>query len=478
MKKIIHTSLATVFAMSIYAESVTWNPTTASSVTGYYDATNTSNWNPSALPNESSDITVSKAGNMYIDDDTFKVSSATFTKDTGNYRIGLNNDAIFETVGDFTLNASTEISSLNSSSSGRYPTLNVGKNLTINNTTGSKITIRLGYVNAEGKSRGPLNLKIGGDFSILNNANVYLNPTTTNSLVDVNADGKNANTYIGGKIILGTTGSNELSLINRQSTNVSTQTVISCAGLSGKGIINHAYYQYTGNICTAVLHLRNSEDLTYTGRLTNGNNSYGRTKLIMQGTATQTIKGDYDTSFSGGVEMRSGTLQIISATNDAKASHGQLTMMGGTFKINDDNSSTSTVNTFGFSDIAYSGGVIQLNIGTEANDYITLTEGTISYLDDFTGNVEFKLTGNLELLLTQKLKLISWTQDTTIDDSSFVDVDNDFYFESATGKSYDLTFTSEADGLYAQYIQIPEPSVYAGILGIMALTFAIYRRKK
>jgi len=62
--------------------------------------------------------------------------------------------------------------------------------------------------------------------------------------------------------------------------------------------------------------------------------------------------------------------------------------------------------------------------------------------------------------------------------SSFVDVDNDFYFESATGKSYDLTFTSEADGLYAQYIQIPEPSVYAGILGIMALTFAIYRRRK
>ena len=96
------------------------------------------------------------------------------------------------------------------------------------------------------------------------------------------------------------------------------------------------------------------------------------------------------------------------------------------------------------------------------------------YDEGYNGLVQFRINGLDSLELNQKVKVIAWDTASSIDDSNFIDVD---YTNDGSGFPY-AVFTSEADGLYVSLTQIPEPAEWAGIFGVIALGFALYRRRK
>jgi len=338
---------------------------------------------------------------------------------------------------------------------------------------------------------GPLNTHIGGDLNIYTGSAVTLNGVTATTL-NTGTNGSDAQFYIGGVINLvggikadgvtqinptlrlvyrtyTKTDSNTGQIVNRPQ---STFNVVSCNGLSGVGVVSS---ESTGTLekSTGVLHLRNTQDQTFTGWIYDGNLN-GKTMIIMEGTASQSFTGS-DLSFTGGLEIRSGTIKFRRYDYNSHIqsdSHGTLTMKGGKFEFVAGNSYTQA-SSFGFDKIDYEDGLIALTIYEGENaeavaDTIKLHNGTISTAEDFAGKICFELDGYVEGLIDSYVKIVDWTEKTNLSNSQF-------YADEIL--NYQAVFDARDDGLYVKYA-IPEPSFYAVIAGLFSLGLAIYRKRK
>ena len=209
--------------------------------------------------------------------------------------------------------------------------------------------------------------------------------------------------------------------------------------------------------------MRNDADCTFNGWLRNGGTA--PLKIVMEGSATQTFAdGSGAFNFSGGVEVRSGTIAFNGRDTYSAQSHGTLTMNGGTFKIIAAGATSS--GSFGFTDMQYKGGTIALNINNSAADIINLTAGTIVAVEGMADYVEFNITGNLDLLVDNYTKIVSWTAASAIAENKYRA--NDY---GALTAAFDV----RDDGLYVSYV--PEPAEWAAIFGALALGLAVYRRR-
>ncbi len=352
------------------------------------------------------------------------------------------------------------------------PTLNFGTvNVGLDNTSDQSI-LYLGQTRSEYNSGWcPVNANISGDLNVYVLSQVKFNTGLTKSVVDT----QNPGTYIGGVInLVGGTGefvskNPNIYLSARESSSTSvvdgTISVVSCNGIKGNGIVY-------GSVVTSqpatnpvgVLHLRNSEDQTFAGWLRDG--TEGKLMIIMEGTATQKFSNSYSTlNFSGGVEVRRGTLVFDGRDTYAAQSHGKLTMLGGELSIY---SSATNPGGMGFSSMDYAGGTISLVVGNDSAGKIILTDGTINALDTMEGYVEFNLTGNLALLEEGYQKIVDWTEKTSLTNSDF---------RANSYNSKEAVFDVRDDGLYVSYAAVPEPAAMAAVLGAMALAFAALKRR-
>lgn len=264
------------------------------------------------------------------------------------------------------------------------------------------------------------------------------------------------------------------------------------------------------------------------------NDNWTAIKIIMKGAdgAVQNIdvptwtKAN-NTYANGGIEVISGTLKInfaqqaegyawdnIAFYTDTAAnggvqttfSHGDLTMVGGTFGSYA--GSYDGYGSFRFTNIVYSGGTIRLRLingsdGSISQDSIDLTGYYKRDSSDTENLVEEYISGGTIQIAQDGAKVtfdlgsfseLAWLID--FDDGEFAYGDgakivswdavnkpglseSDFSANriESSGDEYMAKFTLNDDGLYVKYIAVPEPAEWAAIFGICALAFAYIRRR-
>ncbi len=379
----------------------------------------------------------------------------------------------------------------------RPPIINVGGNMSIGSASTSvdyhsdyKFTAGLDSANW---GWGPVNLKIGGDLILNKRTNTYLDGTTKSEaefmeITSANAAEK-AQVYVGGVINLSTKSDSEnprLSLVSRttkvgEKFGASTYNVVSSNGLTGKGNIFSSGHAESTEKYVGVLHLRNSSEQVFNGWIYDGANA--KTMIVMEATdplGAQRFTGN-NLSFSGGVIVRNGTLDLRThglgawVEKDSSLSHGKLTMSGGTLKIT---VGGDGINQFGFDSVEYDGGTIDLTISGETGSGLKLysvNDGGTSF--DFGSEVtgytlvDFYLTGEgIDLTDGREYRIVEWTAKSSLSADKF---------QANTIGDFEAVFDVRDDGLYVKYVNaVPEPATVAAVFGLAALGFALYRRRR
>ncbi|WP_418747943.1 hypothetical protein [Frisingicoccus sp.] len=463
-------------AFSAKAETVYWvgDGTLSDSNTSAWDSTGS--WSSGTVPNETSDIIFDKdyltgyagaylGSNLYI-----KINSLKIDSNYGYFQVRQGSNSVFEIAGDFIKeNTSETLFCYTSNNPSSAPTLTIGGNLQVGTadyvgTGASILTIGADRDSSVSGWGGPKTLTINGNIDLYNTCQLKLNVGTTTTTYDT----YDPAVYIGGVINMhrGTgemAGKNPtLYLINRSDkAPAGTTTVISCNGVSGEGVITTSIGS-EAVASTPILHLRNSEDQNFSGWLSGS--QYASSKIIMEGTATQTFSGS-KIAWTGGIEVRSGTLIITGrAPTDSNVNHGDLDMLGGQFGILA--GSVSTQGVFWMNNLNYTSGDILLNVNTSTSDMIKL-DGTI--IDKgFSDGVNFILSGNLDLLVDNFVKIVEWGSISEIADSD--------YHANKYG-DLNAVFDSRDDGLYVMYAAVPEPATFAAFFGTIALAIAALRKR-
>jgi hypothetical protein len=227
------------------------------------------------------------------------------------------------------------------------------------------------------------------------------------------------------------------------------------------------------------------------------------------------LNGQLDVSGTANVHV-TGNLVIGRRTTGTNAVSAILNISGGSLTIDgtlaeSGSNLTSTVN--------LSGGTLDMTRGDVAVDTFNFTGGTLKNVASFTGNLNAQnsatlgfdavdgsftamtLTGSLTLGANSNLSLSLANGFTPV--SGFTLIDNDGTGDSITGtfatvnggafgsgNSFSLTnntgtynFTlnyagGDGNDLVATLSMIPEPSTYAALVGVMAVGFSVWRRRR
>lgn len=216
-----------------------------------------------------------------------------------------------------------------------------------------------------------------------------------------------------------------------------------------------------------------------------GFNSRSKVGIIMNGEGTQIFSSTIRMKFSGGVTVNRGTLLFDSSAVGAagayitesdgsrtyQCTHGNLTMNGGTFGF----IYTNKGGEWAFDEMFWKSGNLLLNVYDENNSYDTLVfTGMFGYADGETDLIKLTFQGNSVATLYEEKKIISWDSiDSSITEDSFI-ANN--VVDPLMGEEYEAHFRVAADGLYVQYVAVPEPAIMGLVFGALAL-FAARRRK-
>lgn len=328
---------------------------------------------------------------------------------------------------------------------------------------------------------GPKKLIVSGDLNLYGtncNFNVGVGSENGNS---GNATYDNPDISIGGVFNMAyANGRNPTVYLNQRGSGASNglrtkyilNTVIGVGGLQGNGVItnntNNNSYNWGKGSATIVFNNAKGSSYTFSGQINDDTKKTSIpttetvTKLVMRGEGTQILEGE-TMLFSGGVEVQNGTLKLNykDATN-----HGDLTMIGGRFG-NVSGSSSTNVN---FTNLIYSGGVIESRWDGSSLDVINLS-GELKKGDSFGEGDSFliAISGDLGSMLNSEMKIISWDNLTNATDFS----DSDFSLENG-----EASFAIKSDGLYITVTAVPEPSAVCAVFGVLALAFAYLRRRR
>ena len=493
MKKYVYLALSATLltSLSFSQEEVNtsyWTGNTREGTSGWGLSSVAENWSTGTIPDANTNVVFD---NEYLTEEKilsihttsgFTCNDYTVTSNYGGHQIRV--DGTMTINGNFTTQLQATTSLLSNGSNDSAAVLNIGKNVIVGvdgDTTGNSYELKIGEStsNQWGGWGGPQNVTIGGDLVMYEKGRVNFNV----NLKGRTADYENPDIDIKGVMKFEGDGSNnpQITIINASNPYTSggnnqystpVEVVLACNGISGNGVIsNNSNGSLENGASKAILLLRNDSDQSFMGWIQDGQNC--TTKIVMNGTATQYLtsanssseKPTEGISFTGGVEMISGTLVL---RYDNQINHGDLEMKGGTFK-NYESSSAKNVN---FSNLIYEGGTIVSRWNGSNMDVITLSGGLqkgAGFADGDKFLIEVAATDVSSL--TDEL-VIAW--DNAAQKTDFTEDD----FEATYFEGYEALFNIKDDGLYLSYIAVPEPAAFAVMLGALALGLCACRKRK
>lgn len=232
------------------------------------------------------------------------------------------------------------------------------------------------------------------------------------------------------------------------------------------------------NGLNSTLVLKNAADAEFAGMVTNpvtADDSDGKPAItttmnvVMNGSAKQVLSGD--NSFNGYIHVESGTLILRTAFG---ASHGKLTINGG--KI-------GAITNMTVSSAEWNGGAISFinsgeAIGNETPETITI-EGDFRKSGAGKIMMDFNNFDTTDLVDENKwLDLIYVDGETT----NFSDDANDDFYAANLDTYADFQWIAGEDGpgkvLKVSFTSVPEPAELAVLIGAIALSMAVFRRRR
>ena len=191
--------------------------------------------------------------------------------------------------------------------------------------------------------------------------------------------------------------------------------------------------------------------------------------VVMNGSAKQVLSGD--NSFNGYIQVESGTLVLRTAFG---ASHGKLTINGG--KI-------GAITNMTVSSAEWNGGAISFinsdeAIANETPETITI-EG--DFLKSGAGKIMMDFNNFDTIYIVDKdiwLDLIYVDGETT----GFSNEANDDFYAANLDTYADFQWIDGEDGLgkvlQVSFTSVPEPAELAVLIGAIALSMAVFRRRR
>ena len=327
-------------------------------------------------------------------------------------------------------------------------------------------TLRLGY-------NGAASIKIGGDI-------VFQDKGGRVQLATAGAASTFATPLSVVSGIVDFSGSASRLDLGRYGKNNGVEQFYAFGGLSGtntEAIISTGA-EADANGLNSTLVLKNAADAEFAGMVTNpvtagdsdGSAITTTVNVVMNGSAKQVLSGD--NAFSGYIQVENGTLILHTASG---ASHGKLTMNGG--KI-------GAITNITVSSAEWNGGGISFNNSDEASAYETLE--TITIKRDFlksseTGKImmDFNNFDTYDYVVEDRwFNLIYVYGETT----GFADDANDDFYATNLDKYADFQWIAGEDGLgkvlQVSFTSVPEPAELAVLIGAIALSMAVFRRRR
>ena len=253
-------------------------------------------------------------------------------------------------------------------------------------------------------------------------------------------------------------------------------------GLSGtnSGAMISTGAEARANGLNSTLVLKNSADAEFAGMVTNpvtaddDNVKPAITttmNVVMNGSAKQVLSGD--NSFNGYIQVESGTLVLRTAFG---ASHGKLTINGG--KI-------GAITNMTVSSAEWNGGAISFINSDEA--IANETPETITIEGDFLKSGAGKIMMDFNNFDTIGLGLVDkdiWFDLIYVDGETlgFADDANDNFYAANLDTYADFQWIAGEDGLgkvlQVSFTSVPEPAELAVLIGAIALSMAVFRRRR
>lgn len=234
------------------------------------------------------------------------------------------------------------------------------------------------------------------------------------------------------------------------------------------------------NGLNSTLVLKNSADAEFAGMVTNpvtADDSDGNVKpaitttmnVVMNGSAKQVLSGD--NSFNGYIQVESGTLVLRTAFG---ASHGKLTINGG--KI-------GAITNMTVSSAEWNGGAISFINSDEAKAMETPETITIEgdFLKSGAGKIMMDFNNFDTIGLVDK---DIWFDLIYVDGETlgFADDANDNFYAANLDTYADFQWIAGEDGLgkvlQVSFTSVPEPAELAVLIGAIALSMAVFRRRR
>lgn len=236
--------------------------------------------------------------------------------------------------------------------------------------------------------------------------------------------------------------------------------------------------EVNANGLNSTLVLKNSADAEFAGIVTNSltaDDNDGKPAItttmnvVMNGSAKQVLSGD--NSFNGYIQVESGTLVLRTASG---ASHGKLTMNGG--KI-------GAITNITVSSAEWNGGGISFNNSDEA--IAMQTPETITIKGDFLKSGAGKIMMDFNNFNTYGLVDEDiWFDLIYVDGETlgFADDANDDFYATNLDTYADFQWVDGEDGLgkvlQVSFTSVPEPAELAIVIGAIALSMAVFRRRR
>ena len=267
--------------------------------------------------------------------------------------------------------------------------------------------------------------------------------------------------------------------LGRYGKNNGVEQFYAFGGLSGanSGAIISTGAEVNANGLNSTLVLKNAADAEFAGMVTNpvtagdsdGSAITTTVNAVMNGSAKQVLSGQ--NSFNGYIQVESGTLVLRTASG---ASHGKLTMNGG--KI-------GAIRNITVSSAEWNGGGISFNNSDEALAMETLETITIKgdFLKSGTGKImmDFNNFDTIDFVDEDK-----WFELIHVDGETlgFADDANDDFYATNLDTYADFQWIAGEDGLgkvlQVSFTSVPEPAELAVLIGAIALSMAVFRRRR
>ena len=252
-------------------------------------------------------------------------------------------------------------------------------------------------------------------------------------------------------------------------------TVIQVGGAKGNGVM----HTESGTKGSATLVFANAAGTSYeyNGYITS-HSPDTKIKIVMNGEGTQILRPTWepDLYFSfNGLEVRKGTMEIFSVASvgDIELTGGNLKVIGANAKLSTETSSSSKNAQLHGDNLIWTSGKILTNISMDqdgnAQAAMLYLTGALMKGEGFT-KAEFEFSGDVLIYLDDWIQIMSF-------EGGAEDFDASDFVANTFDNEWGAVFKIEDNALYVKYTAIPEPAAIAALFGVLALGFALRRKR-